>query len=857
MGVVVNDFTTKGASTSATNSKKMGYVRKVCTEKGMPFVHIGESTGARLPDAMGSKGMGQLLGNDPSQFRRMRETPWIAAALDTSFGSSAWMCCCSDFTVMKRGSIMSVSSPRLVSMAIGEKVDLEALGGWRLHAEQTGLIDHFVDTDAEALAAIRHFLSYMPSNNAELPPTAPVTQESGEGQERLLEILPEKRTKVYNMKKMVEVIFDRDSFLEIKARFGRSAIVGLARLGGRTVGVIANNPNVGAGALSADACRKIIDLTVMCDSFNIPIIRLVDTPGFVVGLDAERRGAPGHIMNFMNATCLTTVPQITVLCRKAYGRAYVAMGGGAHNDAMVAWPTAEVSFMDPVFATSIVKNKTQGDEGFGEALAEIAKDLEIWDMGPHLLRPRCDQAPGDARLADQDAVDPATALRQRRWTASDAHMADEHLMPSPGEARSIIAKARAEGRTALDESTGKALLSCFGVRTPRSAVACDAEAAARIAAGMTSPFVVKVVSPDILHKTDAGGVALRLADAGAVRDAVSAMAAKPGIAGRRIDGWLVEEMVPAGRETVVGAVRDPQFGPMLMVGLGGIFIEVLHDVAFRICPIGVDDARAMLDALKGRALLRGARGEAAVDEAALIDVMLRLGGSDGLLMQFGDEIAEMDLNPVVVSATGAVAVDARFLLTAEPVSPPANKAPGTAPLETFRPLFEPRTIAVLGASSKEVTLANTFIRRLREIGFRRRDLPDPSFRDRDRGLVGVFLHGGGSGDRGLRLRRDRRAANSRHAGRSSRALPHRPGDFRRVRRGRGRQGAGADAGGEGKDRGDPPARPELPRHLFSAGRPHLPRRGTPRAGNDRRRHPIGRSRHRHHQAWTVARAALQ
>jgi acetyl-CoA carboxylase carboxyltransferase component len=106
----------------------------------------------------------------------------------------------------------------------------------------------------------------------------------------------------------------------------------------------------------------------------------MDTPGFVVGLDAERRGAPGHIMNFMNATSLTTVPQITVICRKAYGRAYVAMGGGVQNDAMVAWPTAEVSFMDPVFATSIVKNLTAGQEGFEDALAEIQKDLEVWDM---------------------------------------------------------------------------------------------------------------------------------------------------------------------------------------------------------------------------------------------------------------------------------------------------------------------------------------------------------------------------------------------------------------------------------------------------------------------------------------------
>lgn len=380
VGVVVNDFTTKGASTSATNSKKIGYVRKTCTEKGMPFVHVGESTGARLPDAMGSKGMGALLGNDTTQFRRMRDTPWAAAALDTSFGSSAWLCCCSDFAVMKKGSIMSVSSPRLVSMAIGEKVDLEDLGGWRIHAEQTGLIDHFVDTDEDAMAAIRNFLGYMPSHNGELSPTTAVTEGSGEDQERILDLVPERRTQVYNMKKVIEVIFDRGSFFEIKPRFGKSASVGLARLDGKVVGIIANNPQVGGGALSAEACRKIVDFTVMCDSFNIPLVRLMDTPGFVVGTDAERRGAPGHIMNFMNATCLTTVPQVTVICRKAYGRAYVAMGGGAHNDAMIAWPMAEVSFMDPVFATNIVHNLSAGDEGFEDALATIQKDLEIWDM---------------------------------------------------------------------------------------------------------------------------------------------------------------------------------------------------------------------------------------------------------------------------------------------------------------------------------------------------------------------------------------------------------------------------------------------------------------------------------------------
>ena len=380
VGVVICEFTTKGASTSTTNSRKMGFIRKTCTERGLPFVHVGESTGARLPDAMGSKGMGQMLGNDITQFRRTRETPWAAAALDTSFGSSAWQCCCADFAVMKKGSIMSVSSPRLVSMAIGEKVDLEALGGWRLHAEQTGLIDQFADSDAEAMALLRRFLSYMPSHHRELPPVAAISEGSGENQDQLLEIVPEKRTQVYNMKKVIDIIFDRDSLLEMKPRFGRPAIVGLARLGGHSVGVIANNPAVGGGALSADACRKCIDFTVLCDSFNIPLVRIMDTPGFVVGLEAERRGAPGQIMNFMNATCLTTVPQITIIARKAYGRAYVAMGGGAHNDTMVAWPMAEVSFMDPVFATSIVHNLSAGDEGFADALAHIQKDLEIWDM---------------------------------------------------------------------------------------------------------------------------------------------------------------------------------------------------------------------------------------------------------------------------------------------------------------------------------------------------------------------------------------------------------------------------------------------------------------------------------------------
>jgi acetyl-CoA carboxylase carboxyltransferase component len=379
-GVVINDFTVKGSSTSATNSKKMGHVRRTAIECGMPFIHVGESTGARMPDTMGSKGMGSLLGNDPHQFRRTRDNPWAAAALDTAFGSSAWMCCCADFAVMRKGSIMAVSSPKLVSIAIGEKVDLEALGGWRLHAETTGLIDRVVDTDAEAMDAIKRFLSYMPSHNGELPPVAEVPPGSGEGQDRILGLLPEKRTQVYDIRKILEVIVDHGSMFELKPRFGKSAVVALARLGGKVVGLIANNPAASGGALTVDAIRKILDFTVMCDSFNIPMVRFMDTPGFVVGLEAERRGAPGFIMNFMNATSLVSVPTITVLVRKAYGRAYVAMGGGRNNDELIAWPTAEISFMDPAASTQIVHGVSPGQPGWDEAFAHISQDSEVWDM---------------------------------------------------------------------------------------------------------------------------------------------------------------------------------------------------------------------------------------------------------------------------------------------------------------------------------------------------------------------------------------------------------------------------------------------------------------------------------------------
>ena len=380
VAVVVNDFTVKGASTSATNSKKIAHMKRTATERGMPLVIVGESTGARLPDAMGSRGMGLLLGNDITQFRRTRETPLATAVIGPAFGSSAWLACLADFAVMHKGATMAVSSPRLVEMALGEKVDLDELGGWRLHAEVTGLVDQVVDTELEMFDAIKRFLAYLPSHHREAPPDAPVPAGSGINMQDVLSILPEKRSQIYDVRKIVRCIVDKDTLFELKARFGRSAVVALARLGGKSVGIVANNPLHRGGALDADACRKIVDFLVLCDSFNVPIVLLVDTPGFQIGTEAEKSGAPGKIMNFMNAMTLVTVPKLSVILRKSYGRAYVCMGGGRHADDIAAWPSAEVSFMSPEFATTIVHGVKPGDADFAARLAEIEHDSDVWGL---------------------------------------------------------------------------------------------------------------------------------------------------------------------------------------------------------------------------------------------------------------------------------------------------------------------------------------------------------------------------------------------------------------------------------------------------------------------------------------------
>jgi acyl-CoA synthetase (NDP forming) len=231
------------------------------------------------------------------------------------------------------------------------------------------------------------------------------------------------------------------------------------------------------------------------------------------------------------------------------------------------------------------------------------------------------------------------------------------------DARGMIVETRRQGRTALDELAGKRLLAAYGVAVPNSMVVAGAAEAGAALEQLKAPVAIKVVSPDILHKSDAGGVKVGIGSPAEAAAAIKAMMASPAISASRIDGFLIEEMAPAGQEMVIGGVRDPQFGPLVMVGLGGIFVEVLADVAFRICPIERRDAEDMLDELKGTAVLKGARGRKPVSREAIVEALLRIGGEGGLLMDHADDIKELDINPLIVSERGAVAVDARIVLT--------------------------------------------------------------------------------------------------------------------------------------------------------------------------------------------------
>jgi methylmalonyl-CoA decarboxylase subunit alpha len=380
VALVANDFTVLGASSAQVNMKKMGHMKKTARERRMPLVLLGESSGGRMPDRMGASGRA-TIGQDREEYRRTRDTPWVSTLMGQSYGSSTWYSVISDVVFARKGAVMAVTSPRVTSIAIGQDISAEDLGGWKLHTEVTGLVDQAFDTDEEVLDAVKTFLSYLPSHKGEAPlRVAP--SPAGDDQEKLLEIVPEARQRVYDSRRVVRTIADEGSVFELKSRFGRAIVTALARIEGRTVGFLANNPLHKGGAIDPDACDKAVNFLVLCDSFNIPIISMVDQPGFFIGLEGERKRAPGKIMNWMNALAQITVPRFSVIVRKSFGQAYLNMGGGRNADEVIAWPSADLGFMEPRLAVNVLHGIRAEDdpERFAALAADLDRDTEAWDL---------------------------------------------------------------------------------------------------------------------------------------------------------------------------------------------------------------------------------------------------------------------------------------------------------------------------------------------------------------------------------------------------------------------------------------------------------------------------------------------
>ncbi|MGV8079762.1 MAG: acyl-CoA carboxylase subunit beta [Syntrophales bacterium] len=380
IGVIASDFTVLASSNARIYSKKAKKIREQAVEMGIPLVWLGESGGGRLPDIQGAVGIASLSGEGGSknsifpQYSNIRTTPWIMAVMGQCNGVPMWQACLSDFVVQVKGSTLSVSGVRALQKAIAATYTDEDMGGWKVHAEISGMADQIAEDEDDCFRIIKEFLGYMPLNNKGLPPLCPVPEESGKDMGKILAILPEKRTRSYDMYRIIRTCVDGGRILDLKPFFGKTIITCLARIDGSAVGIIANQPLINGGAMGIDALEKMTSFLCLCDSFNIPLIFLHDTPGFVTGKDAELRKVGAKVTIALEALAQVTVPKISIIIRKTYGQAMFNMcGPTAGPDFIVAWPTAEIGFLEPEIAADVAHG-TLSEEKRKALIEEMVRD---------------------------------------------------------------------------------------------------------------------------------------------------------------------------------------------------------------------------------------------------------------------------------------------------------------------------------------------------------------------------------------------------------------------------------------------------------------------------------------------------
>lgn len=377
--VGADDVTVMAGSGGRVGVAKLYQGMAYAARKGYPCVQLGDAGGARVPDIMGSAGMMSMVYPIKDAPPRNRRVPLITAIMGECYGGSTWTASISDLVIQVKGTVMCVSGASILEIATAESTpDLE-LGGWELHAKVTGQVDLFADNETGCLELIRRALSYFPSSAEQLPPALPSSRSADERIDNILELVPENPRMAYDMHRLIEAVVDPGSVLELKPYYDASLITCLARIDGQVVGILANNPRVTAGAMGPGACEKAVSFICLCDSFHIPLVFLHDTPGFFVGKRAEEGQMPLRIMNFIAALQQSTVPRISLIVRKSYGMAHCNMAGGnMGSDLVLAWPTADVSFMAPNVAVNVVhgrklaqaENRGPGAAAARDALAE-------------------------------------------------------------------------------------------------------------------------------------------------------------------------------------------------------------------------------------------------------------------------------------------------------------------------------------------------------------------------------------------------------------------------------------------------------------------------------------------------------
>ncbi len=381
--VFSQDFTVFGGSLSGVHAEKVVKIMDMAMKNGAPIIGINDSGGARIQEGVVS------LGGYADIFLRNTLAsgviPQISAIMGPCAGGAVYSPALTDFIFMvKNTSHMFITGPDVVKTVTGEDVTFEELGGAMTHNSKSGVAHMACESEADALYLIREMMSFLPSNNMEDPPFKPNGDDPLRMEEALNSIVPDNPNKPYDIKDVIQLIVDNGDFFEVHEHYAQNIVVGFARLGGYSVGIVANQPMVLAGVLDIASSEKAGRFVRFCDAFNIPLIVFEDVPGFLPGTDQEYGGIIRHGAKLLHAFCEATVPKITVVTRKAYGGAYCVMNSKhIRSDLNLAWPTAEIAVMGPDGAVNIIFRRE-----LAEAEDPVARKAElVQDYREHFANP--------------------------------------------------------------------------------------------------------------------------------------------------------------------------------------------------------------------------------------------------------------------------------------------------------------------------------------------------------------------------------------------------------------------------------------------------------------------------------------